>query len=662
MGIYPRAFFYLCISGLKKKIMARLLGHRLSQKIVGVPYINRWFVFAFDLLVSCLCTIGAYILLCNLFGQTILEDTVLLLGVFSILASTIGFLLFKTYKNIIRHSSFQSIWRIAAAILVKIIFVIATYTINQTFTSTNVLISTIVLDGLLSFCILVFARLVVVLFYNYTVAEYTKSQQKVLIFGSNPNDISLSNLLNLNTQSNYAIAGFLRFDSKGDTYPVGNFPIFAIEKLSDLKRILNKEDIQGILFTRQKDIIEERNRLISYCLSEKLKMFTIPPIGKWQHTTPTLKSLDIADLLGREEIQINTNLIEQDLKGRIVMVTGAAGSIGSELCRQIAAFQIEKLILFDNCETGLHNIRLELEEKFPDLQFAALIGDIRSVERLKCVFERHHPQIIFHAAAYKHVPLMEENPNEAFQVNTIGTRNIATLALQYHVKKFLMVSTDKAVNPTSVMGASKRLAEIYVQSLDHAVKDELLSGSTQYITTRFGNVLGSQGSVIPLFKSQIEKGGPVTVTHPEIMRYFMTIKEACLLMLEASTIGKGGDILVFDMGTPVKIADLAKKMILLSGHKEDSIQIEYTGLRPGEKLYEEVLSSVEHTMPTSHKKIRIAYAKTYNFKDLQPIYKELEEAALTCKGDEAVRIAKGLIPEYVSNNSEFSKLDRKQPL
>lgn len=639
--------------------MSRPFKSKLSGKIAEIPYMNRWFVFAFDVLVSCFCTVGAYVLLCNLFNQAVYREIILLISSSSLLASTTGFLVFKTYKNIIRHSSFQSIWRIAAALLTKIAFVLAVYLINNTFVPADHLVAVILLDGLLSFSILVSARLVVVLFYNYTITEFTKSKQKVLIYGADHNDINLTNILNLNTQSNYTISGFLRFSSKNDTYPVGNLPVFAVEKMSSLRKIMEKEEIQGILFTRQQDILKERNRLITYCLSKKLKMFTIPPIGKWQHSTPQLRSLDIADLLGRDEIHINTDLIEQDLREKTVLVTGAAGSIGSELCRQIAAFRIKKLVLFDNCETGLHNLRLELQENFPHLQLSAMIGDVRSVDRLKFAFTSHHPQIIFHAAAYKHVPLMEENPNEAFFVNTIGTRNIAHLALDFGVEKFMMVSTDKAVNPTNVMGASKRLAEIYVQSLNQAVKDGLLQGRTQYITTRFGNVLGSQGSVIPLFKSQIDKGGPVTVTHPDITRYFMTIKEACLLMLEASNIGHGGDILVFDMGTPVKIADLARKMILLSSHGEDNIKIEYTGLRPGEKLYEEILSSVEHTKPTSHTKIRIADANVYDFKELPSLYDRLEELARACRSEESVRLAKEIVPEYISNNSEFSRLDRK---
>ncbi|MCM1041369.1 MAG: polysaccharide biosynthesis protein [Bacteroides sp.] len=639
--------------------MPRLFGNSLSKRIAGIPYMNRWFVLTFDLLVSCFCTVGSYIAICSLFAQPVLRETSLLVGCFSLLSGAIGFLLFKTYKNIIRHSSFQSIWRIAAAVITKMVFVMAAYLITRTFPATSQLLAALLLDALLSFCILVSARLVVVLFYTYTLNGFTKSQQKVLLYSANPNDITLSNLLNLNTQSNYTIGGFLSFDSKKATYSIGTLPIFVVEKNSTLRKIVDKEEIQGILFMSQKDILKERNRLIPYCLSKKLKMFTIPPIGKWQHHAPQLRSLDISDLLGRDEININTTKIEQDFKDKAVLVTGAAGSIGSELCRQIATFRIQKLVLLDNCETGLHNLRLELEEKFPNLQLGVVIGDVRSNDRLKFVFEKHHPQIVFHAAAYKHVPLMEENPNEAFMVNSIGTRNIAHMSLHYGVEKFLMVSTDKAVNPTNVMGASKRLAEIYVQSLNQAVKNGLLPGNTRYITTRFGNVLGSQGSVIPLFKSQIEKGGPVTVTHPEITRYFMTIKEACLLMLEASVIGNGGDILVFDMGTPVKIADLAKKMILLSGHEESDVKIEYTGLRPGEKLYEEVLSSEESTHPTSHEKIRIAEAESYGFNELQPLYDRLEEATRACRSEETVQIAKEIVPEYISNNSEFSKFDRK---
>ena len=635
------------------------LGTKLARKIVSEPYINRWFVFAFDLIISTIGTCAAYALCCKLFHQAFHSASFAQIALFSLFSSAIGFLLFKTYKNIIRHSSLQSVWRIAAALLIKAFFVGMALILYVHFFTKIEMGVTVLIDICFTFSILVLSRVFVVISYQFAINNHNKTKQNVLIYGANPNDLTLSSVLNLNTQSNYKIAGYLRFAKREDTYPIGNLPVYVINRVSSLRNIIEKDDIEGILFTRQSDIWNERNRLISYCLTRNLKLFTVPPIGKWRHSIPQVRKLDITDLLGREEIQINTVQIAEDLQDKTIVVTGAAGSIGSELCRQIASFQVRRLVLFDNCETGIHNLRLELEEKFPKLELIPMVGDVRFKERIRYMFELYHPQIVFHAAAYKHVPLMEINPNEAFMVNVVGTRNIAHIALEYGAEKFVMISTDKAVNPTNVMGASKRLAEIYVQSLNYAIKAGRVAGKTQYITTRFGNVLGSQGSVIPLFESQIAKGGPVTVTHPEITRYFMTIKEACLLVLEASNIGHGGDIMVFDMGTPIKIADPAKKMILLSGYNLDTVKIEYTGLRPGEKLYEEVLSSIEHTHPTSNKKIRIADARVYTFEDLLPDYDELEQLSRHCQTEAAVRKAKEIVPEFISNNSSFSKLDHK---
>ena len=342
------------------------------------------------------------------------------------------------------------------------------------------------------------------------------------------------------------------------------------------------------------------------------------------------------------------------------MVTGAAGSIGSELCRQLAQMNISKLIMFDSAETPLHNIRLECERKYPNLDFVPVIGDVRVIDRLRMVFEIYHPQIIFHAAAYKHVPLMEENPCEAVLVNVTGSRQVADMAVKYGAEKMVMVSTDKAVNPTNVMGCSKRLAEIYVQSLSYAIKEGKIKGKTKFITTRFGNVLGSNGSVIPRFKEQIENGGPVTVTHPDIIRYFMTIPEACRLVMEAATMGEGNEIFVFEMGKPVKIVDLATRMIELAGYKPgEDIEIQFTGLRPGEKLYEEVLSNEEDTIPTHHKKIKIAKVRRYEYADIVDTYDEFEKLSRSVQIWETVKLMKRIVPEFKSKNSRFEELDRK---
>ena len=393
-----------------------------------------------------------------------------------------------------------------------------------------------------------------------------------------------------------------------------------------------------------------------------MHMLVLPSIDKLQtgksqfHFLPEVR---IEDLLGRDEIRINMKEIADSLKGKVVLVTGAAGSIGSELCRQLCTFGLKKLILFDSAETPMHNIRLELEEKFPDVRFEPVMGDIRMINRVESVFSRFHPQILFHAAAYKHVPLMEENPCEAVHTNVYGTRNVANMAVKYGVEKFVMISTDKAVNPTNVMGASKRLAEIYVQSLSLAINEGKIPGKTQFITTRFGNVLGSNGSVIPRFREQLSKGGPLTVTHPDIIRYFMTIPEACRLVLEAAFMGKGGEIFVFDMGTPVKIADLARRMIELSGLIPDKdIEIKYTGLRPGEKLYEELLATKENTLPTENQKIYRAKVREYDYKEVDYAIDQLTELAIRVEKMEMVKMMKQIVPEFKSKNSEYEKLDK----
>lgn len=406
---------------------------------------------------------------------------------------------------------------------------------------------------------------------------------------------------------------------------------------------------------------QQSDNLIAYSNKIGLKSYVVPAIDNVnsRNIKTSVKRIQIEDLLGRDEIEVNMDAILREFSGKIVMVTGAAGSIGSELCRQLVGLNVKKLILYDNAETPLHNIRLELENKFPTLDFVPFIGDIRSVDRLTVAFEEYRPQVVFQAAAYKHVPLMEENPCEAARVNVTGSRNVADLCVKYDVEKMVMVSTDKAVNPTNVMGASKRMAEIYVQSLGVAIERGEVKGRTQFITTRFGNVLGSNGSVIPYFKQQIAAGGPVTVTHPDITRYFMTISEACSLVMDAAAMSHGNEIYVFDMGTPIKIADLAKRMIRLAGLEPDvDIEIKYTGLRPGEKLYEELLSTEENTLPTKHHKIRIAKVREYTYAELVAEFDKISQLAITVKTDDTVKLMKSIVPEFKSRNSPFERLDR----
>lgn len=410
------------------------------------------------------------------------------------------------------------------------------------------------------------------------------------------------------------VVGYLRF-GKRDTQRIGGIKLYSIETEDDFQKLLQHVQAHTLLFLTREEIKAESDRLVRYGEKNKVTMLLMETeeLRNGQVRPPRLTEVRIEDLLGREEIKINMENIKNELQGKTVLVTGAAGSIGSEICRQLCTFGLKELVLFDMAETPMHNIRLELEDTFPNVKFTPVVGDIRVVPRVTWLMRTYKPQVVFHAAAYKHVPLMEENPCEAVLANVVGTRNLADLAVEYGVERFVMISTDKAVNPTNVMGASKRLAEIYVQTLSMSIAKGEIQGHTKFITTRFGNVLGSNGSVIPRFREQLLKGGPLTVTHPDIIRYFMTIPEAVRLVLEAGVMGEGNEIFVFDMGQPVKIADLARRMIELAGLVPDQdIKIEYTGLRPGEKLYEELLATKENTLPTPNEKIFRAHVREYD--------------------------------------------------
>lgn len=635
------------------------------QRISLDRYFNYWVVLLIDTFVSVAATLIAFLGISYL-TETVVPSSVLMLtaGV-AVAASLVAFLVQGTYKIIIRYSTLKEVGRFAVACLIKEMVVVA-------YVSLMVRVVPdfgvhgffyVVSDVILTLAALIVLRVMMLVAYDAMKSRMAANRRvkKVLIYGVD--DKSVAMIMRLQNSTHYRILGCLTYGSKLRSYRVSEQQVYYFEDEEDLRQVATRLSIDGVLFPTAECAQGERDRLIRYCESQGIKVLVTPPVDEvvdGKIMRQMIREIKIEDLLGRAEININMNEIESALSGRTVLVTGAAGSIGSELCRQVAKFDVKRLILFDSAETPMHNIRLELEARFPELEFVPVVGDVRIRERVDMVYRVYQPSVVFHAAAYKHVPLMEENPCEAVLANVVGTRNVADLAVKYRVEKMVMISTDKAVNPTNIMGASKRLAEIYIQSLGLAIAEGKVEGATRFVTTRFGNVLGSNGSVIPRFREQIEKGGPVTVTHPEIIRYFMTIPEACRLVMEAATLGNGNEIFVFEMGEPVKIADLARRMIELAGLKVgEDIEIEYTGLRPGEKLYEEVLSTKENTIPTSNEKIHVAKVCQYDYSEVAEQITTLSALAAQVDVPATVRLMKQIVPEYKSQNSRFEQFDRE---
>ena len=619
-------------------------------------YFNRWIIFFIDLFFSVLSTFLVFATLGNILKISLPVHEFIYINLFSILCSTICFLSCQTYKGVIRHSTFTETGRIAIASFVKaalMIVVLSCFIHSLSFL--QVFLGGL-LDLFLTFFILTIFRALLIIMYSMIVRSVASNNERLLIYREE-DAVSNSPATSLWKQSdNYQIEGYIRI-GKRSKIRIGGCPVYSVKDQLEFNGLVNRKGIKAILFTDYHAVKAESERLVRYCERKKVRMLMLPTVDELKGGTVNLRNLPevrIEDLLGRDEININLKEIADELGGKVVMVTGAAGSIGSELCRQLCTFGLKQLILFDSAETPMHTIRLELADRFPDVVFTPIMGDVRMLARVESVFKTFHPQYVFHAAAYKHVPLMEENPCEAVHTNVQGTRNMADMSVKYGADKFIMISTDKAVNPTNVMGASKRLAEIYVQSLSIAISKGLHPGKTRFITTRFGNVLGSNGSVIPRFREQLAKGGPLTVTHPDIIRYFMTIPEACRLVLEAAFMGKGND-----MGTPVKIADLARRMIELAGLiPEKDIEIKYTGLRPGEKLYEELLATKENTLPTNNAKIFRAKVRKYDFMDISILITRLVDLSIRVEKLEAVKVMKSIVPEFVSKNSEYEKLDK----
>lgn len=569
----------------------------------------------------------------------------------------LGFRMFHTYSGVIRYSSFIDLQKIALAMLSGLgMIAVMKYVFNSNDWLFPVRMRDLIVSALLATVLMWAMRVVVKVLYDNT---FTQSpSRRAMVYGTAHGGVGLAKSIR-NNNSRYKLCGFISDGEDMSEHMLMGVKVYHNDaRLAD---VLKREDIDTVLIAPHKnEIIRNNEQMTDMLLRAGVTMMMMPSPKEWDGKSDLdhnqLREVDILDLLPRDEIQIDIDAIGNQLSDRSIMVTGAAGSIGSELVRQLARFRPGRLILIDQAETPLHDIRLMMVRNWPEIEALTIVGDITNKRRMRDLFDRYRPEYVFHTAAYKHVPMMEDNPGESVRNNVQGTRNIADLAVEFGTRKFVMVSTDKAVNPTNVMGCSKRICEIYVQSLDRAIKNGTVKGVTQFVTTRFGNVLGSNGSVIPLFKEQIKKGGPITVTHKDIIRYFMLIPEACKLVLEAGTMGHGGEIYVFDMGKPVRIVDLARRMIDLSGAKD--IKIKFIGLRDGEKLYEEVLNKEETTLPTDNPKIKIATVRDYDYADACRNIEALYESSLKDDDMTIVRHMKEIVPEFKSSHSQYEALDK----
>ena len=622
-----------------------------------INHFSRYIVWAVDCFFSVIATLLSYLFFNYLVGIDVVPGFIWRMLLASTIATLIWTWVFKTYDGIIRHATITDMHRIILAMLLKALtLLLLSYFVSE-YVGTFVY-SILIGDFVLSIFFLITLRVFLVSFYYYITNANNANRQNVLIYGTSDAAISLAGFLRKN--KTYHVVGFITADENKKSYRLVGHRIYYVNNQDHFQSIVSKNGVKSLLFVSNTDLHKD-NPFVSYGLKNNVSL-RIAPMAVVSDDAPKmqLRNVQIEDLLGRNEIDIDFAKIQKDFKDKVVLVTGAAGSIGSELCRQLCRCDLKLLVLVDFSESATYQIDLELKKDHPDRKFVSIIADVRNAHRMEGILAAYKPDILFHAAAYKHVPLMEEYPCEAVLDNVGGTRTMADLAVKYGVGKFVMISTDKAVRPSSVMGATKRLAEIYVQSLGEAIKEGKVRGKTTFVTTRFGNVLGSNGSVIPLFRKQIMEGGPVTVTDPEIIRYFMTIPEACRLVLEAAHIGEGNDIYIFDMGEPVKIADLATRMIELSGYRPgEDIKIVYTGLRPGEKLYEELLYKKENTIPTENAKIFCAETVRYDYDKIAASFDELLEMGKNESKSETVRKMKEILSDFKSLNSEFAQFDNE---
>ncbi len=633
---------------------------RLRNTFIKLPLSStpRWIIILIDLILCALALAIAYFVRFDVYSDemTIEREWKLLKGVLPIIFSVklVVFFLFKIHKGLVRHTSLEDVRRIFFAVLTSSFFIMAAGWIRHFYWDGRFLLPTSVLlvDFLASLMLLIGFRFTVKI-YHYELNKPTKKEVKnILIYGAGVSGLITKRTIEKDFQMPTKVVGFIDDNKKLSGNRLEGVDIYHTAKI---KQLINKLDINELILAIQHPKKQNTSRIVDICLHYDVNVQRVPSFKKWingEFSSKQIRKVNIDDLLGRDPIHLDVAKIKNEIHDKVILITGAAGSIGSGIVRQVVTYNPRKVIILDQAESDLYDFQNELIGNELDESVELVIGDVRNYHRMHRLFEKFNPEMVFHAAAYKHVPLMEENPSEAISTNILGTKHLVDLSHEFNVVKFVMISTDKAVNPTNVMGASKRIAEIYAQA-----KNKL--SETQFVTTRFGNVLGSNGSVIPLFKRQIDRGGPITVTHEEVTRFFMTIPEACQLVLEAGAMGHGGEIFVFDMGESVKIIDLAKRMIRLSGLEiGKDIQIKITGLRPGEKLYEEMLANEENTKPTHHPQILIA------------LNREAEEACISNidellnlfdgqNNESMVRQMKKIVPEYVSNNSIYAKLDKK---
>lgn len=635
----------------------KIFGGDNIVNLSDVRYLPRWIILVIDILILIISLfLSTYIIEKISIKEFIYHDNERIVFLSIIGVNVVFMYFFKTYAGIIRHSTFIDLFKLLISCFCTM-FVVAAINIVYFWTTGEKFILTpyLILYFIISFMGLFLFRLYVKEFFHI-VREYRRStlKKRILVLGIDEQSITIARAILDNPSLPYQVVGFLtqRTDSKRASL-LGK-PIYEKKKIEEH----SKEDliIDGVIIVKEMMSKDEMNSWVNLFLEKDLNIFKAPSVQKLRNNDlgVSIRNLQIEDLLNRRPIKIENEEVKSRHYNKNVLVTGGAGSIGSEIVRQVAQFDPSLIVVLDQAETPLYDIELEMKEKFPHIRFKFVLADVSNRHRIEPLFQMYNFSMVYHAAAYKHVPLVEENPHEAILVNILGSKNVSTLSSKYKVNRFVMVSTDKAVNPTNVMGASKRASELFVQSLQNVE-----GNVTKFITTRFGNVLGSNGSVIPHFKKQIEAGGPVTITHPDIVRYFMTIPEACELVLQAGTMGQGGEIFVFDMGEPVKILDLAKRMIKLSGFEpEIDIKIIYTGLRPGEKLYEELLSDNAKTLPTHNEKIMISKDPTMEFSDIEALVNLITKASLRRDKVDVVRILKTIVPEFRSNNSVYEVLDK----